>query len=80
MTTLTVPVVNPSSLPDHPLSPPSASQLRHLIAECAYDAFKAGWCAGSIRRTTKPASQETIEDIAAMLDTAVWADTLTRPK
>ncbi|WP_150462982.1 hypothetical protein [Nesterenkonia ebinurensis] len=59
---------------------PPAAEVREVVAEPAYGAFAAGWCAGTIRRTTRPISQEVIEQIATMLDAASVADTLTRPE
>ncbi|PRY63291.1 hypothetical protein BCF74_102124 [Knoellia remsis] len=57
---------------------PPADELNPLVGEPAYPAFAAGWCAGTIRRTTQPASDDVIEEVATMLDAAQVADTLTR--
>ncbi|MDS2172414.1 hypothetical protein Q7C18_06880 [Nesterenkonia sp. CL21] len=62
-----------------PFCPP-ANELREVVAEPAYGAFAAGWCAGTLRRTTQPACQEVIEQIATMLDSASLSDTLSRPE
>ncbi|WP_417235204.1 hypothetical protein [Arthrobacter sp.] len=59
---------------------PSTEEVGAVISERAYPAFTAGWCAGMNRRTTQPASQDVIEEIAAMLDAASIADALTQPE
>lgn len=59
---------------------PSTDEIAAVIPEKAYPAFTAGWCAGVTRRTTQPASQDVIEEVAAMLDAASIADALTRPE
>lgn len=59
---------------------PSTKEIGTVVPESAYPAFTAGWCAGMDRRTTQPASQDVIEEVAAMLDAASIADALTRPE
>ena len=59
---------------------PSTEEIGAVVPERAYSAFTAGWYAGVIRRTTQPASQDVIEEVAAMLDAASIADALTRPE
>ncbi|MCM1014418.1 hypothetical protein [Brevibacterium sp. XM4083] len=59
---------------------PSTDEIAAVVPETAYPAFTAGWCAGVTRRTTQPASQDVIEEVAAMLDAASIADALTRPE
>lgn len=59
---------------------PRLAEVGQVICEPAYGAFAAGWRAGTIRRATRPASQDVIEQIATMLDAASVADALTRPE
>ena len=54
--------------------------MGEVVPEAAYGAFVAGWYAGTARRTTQPASQDVIEQVATMLDAANVADALTRPE
>lgn len=64
---------------NEPTCPPAA-EVGQVVSEAAYGAFAAGWCAGMIRRSTQPASQDVIEQIATMLDAATVADAFTRPE
>jgi hypothetical protein len=50
---------------------PPADELTQIVPEPAHDAFAAGWRAGTHRHATKPASQDVLEQIAAMLDAAI---------
>ena len=57
---------------------PSIAETSELVSRGAYSAFEAGWCAGTIQRTTQPASTEAIDEVATMLDAAQIADVLTQ--
>ncbi|WP_019158350.1 hypothetical protein [Brevibacterium senegalense] len=59
---------------------PPPAEVGEIVPEAAYGAFVAGWSAGTARRTTQPASQDLIEQVATMLDAASVADALTRPE
>ncbi|PAK95634.1 hypothetical protein B8X04_07725 [Brevibacterium casei] len=59
---------------------PPRAEVGEVVAEPAYAAFAAGWRAGTVRRTTQPASQDVIEQVATMLDAARVADALTQPE
>jgi hypothetical protein len=59
---------------------PPVDEATQVVSEPSYGAFAAGWCAGTHRRATQPASQDVIEQIATMLDAALVSDALTRPE
>ncbi|MFC8797035.1 hypothetical protein ACFT2C_04835 [Promicromonospora sp. NPDC057138] len=47
---------------------PTAESVARVVPECAYQAFQAGWRAGSQHRATQPMTSAVAEDIAALLD------------
>lgn len=57
---------------------PPVAEAGEVVPSDAYPAFVAGWRAGMIRRATRPASEDVIEEVATMLDAVHVADALTR--